>query len=61
MADLMQIIGRASEDEAFKAELLGNPKAVLGRAGVALPADATITVHANDASTFHAALPVPQA
>src|SRR6185437_4887668 len=57
---LSEIVTRASADPAFKAELLKDPRNVLVRAGVPVPAGVTVQAFANDARTFHASLPTPQ-
>jgi hypothetical protein len=54
-----QLCARAMKDEAFRQEVLENPNAVLQREfGIELPADVTITVHENTASTIHLVLPI---
>lgn len=60
MASLSEVVGRATTDAAFRAELLKDPRNVLVRAGVPLPAGVSVQAFANDARTFHAALPTPQ-
>ena len=60
MANLSEVVGRASTDAAFKAELLKDPRNALVRAGVPVPQGVSVRAFANDARTFHAALPTPQ-
>jgi hypothetical protein len=58
-----QVIAKAMKDEAFRQELLSNPKAVLERElGVTLPQGVTIQVHEDTPTTLHLVLPMkPQA
>jgi hypothetical protein len=59
MQDVTGLIARASSDAAIRAELVKDPRAALARAGAAVPADTSVDVFENDASTFHAVLPLP--
>ncbi|HYB00551.1 MAG TPA: NHLP leader peptide family RiPP precursor [Ktedonobacteraceae bacterium] len=53
------IIEKASKDEAFREQLLNNPKAALERAlGITFPREVTIQVHENTPTTLHLVLPV---
>lgn len=59
--DVQQLIARAMKDEAFRQELMGNPKAVLERElGIELPSDVTVQVHEDTSSTIHLVLPTKQ-
>ncbi|HXX79496.1 MAG TPA: NHLP leader peptide family RiPP precursor [Ktedonobacteraceae bacterium] len=52
------IIAKASKDEAFREQLLNNPKAALERAlGITIPREVTIQVHEDTPTTFHLVLP----
>ena len=54
-----QVMDRAMKDEAFRQELLNNPKGTLERElGLALPAGVTIQVHENTPTTVHLVLPM---
>jgi len=54
-----QIIAKAMKDEAFRQELLNNPKAAIERTlGISIPAGVTIAVHQETPTTFHLVLPV---
>ena len=58
--DLQGLITRAWEDEAFKRELLANPKATIEKAlGVAFPEDIEIYVHEQTPTEVHLVLPMP--
>ena len=53
------IIAKATNDEAFREQLLDNPKAALGRTlGVTFPQGVTILVHEDTSTTLHVVLPV---
>jgi hypothetical protein len=53
-----QIMARAMNDEAFRQELLANPKAVLERElGITLPRGASVQVHEDTAAILHLVLP----
>jgi len=54
-----QIIARAMKDEAFRQELLSNPKAALERDfGINVPQGATIKVYEETPTTLHLVLPM---
>ena len=54
-----QIIARALKEEAFRQELLNNPKeAIEGTLGISLPAGVSITVHQDTPTTLHLVLPM---
>ena len=54
-----QIIARAMKDEAFRQELLTNPKAALERElGITIPDDVVIRVYEDTSTTIHLALPL---
>ncbi len=54
-----QIIARATKDEAFRQELLSNPRAAIERAlGISVPPGVTIAVHQDTPTTLHLVLPV---
>jgi len=58
--DLQKLITRAWEDEAFKQELLSNPRAAIEEAlGVTLPEGIEIYVHEQTPTTVHLVLPMP--
>ncbi|MBU0492017.1 MAG: NHLP leader peptide family RiPP precursor [Chloroflexi bacterium] len=58
--DLHELINRAWHDDAFKRELLANPKAVIERAlGVVLPDEVNIHVHEQTPTEVHLVLPMP--
>ncbi len=53
-----QIIAKAMKDEAFRQEVLSNPKAAIERAlGISVPAGVTIAVHQDTPTTLHLVLP----
>ena len=53
-----ELIARVADDEAFRARLLENPKAVIQEAtGIAIPEDFTIQVHEENSMTAHVVLP----
>ena len=55
-----QIITRATEDEAFRARLLSDPRgAVEGELDIAIPEGFTVQVHEESATTAHLVLPPP--
>ena len=52
------ILMKATEDEAFRARLLANPKgAVEAEVGITLPSDYTIHVHEETSTDAHMILP----
>jgi hypothetical protein len=54
-----QIIAKAMKDEAFRQQLLSNPKVTLERElGIGLPADVNVEVHEDTATTLHLVLPM---
>jgi nitrile hydratase alpha subunit len=54
-----QIVARAMEDEAFRQELLSNPKAAVERGlGITLPQGMTIQVYEDTPDTVHIVLPM---
>ena len=54
-----QIITRALKEEAYRQELLGNPKAAIeGALGISVPAGVTIVVHQDMPTTLHLVLPL---
>ena len=58
--ELQKLIERAWEDEAFKQELLSDPRAAIESAlGVALPEGIEIQVHEQTPTTIHLVLPMP--
>lgn len=58
--DLQELITRAWEDEAFKQELLSNPRAAIEKAlGVTLPEGIEIYVHEQTPTEVHLVLPMP--
>ena len=56
-----QVVAKASQDEAFKQRLLGNPQAVLAEHGLAVPAGKTVRVVENTAETVYLLLPIQPA
>ena len=55
-----RLLGKASDDDAFRARLLDDPKgAVHDELGVELPAGFTVKVHEETADTTHLVLPPP--
>jgi len=51
------IIAKASKDEAFREQLLNDPKAALERAlGITFPQEVTIHVHEDTPTTLHLVL-----
>ena len=55
-----RIIARATEDEAFRARLLTDPKAVVQEElEVAIPEGFTVEVHEESGTTAHLVLPPP--
>jgi Nitrile hydratase, alpha chain len=53
------IIAKATNDEAFREQLLDNPKAALERTlGITFPQGVTIQVHEDTPTTLHVVLPV---
>ena len=59
--DLQELIAKAWEDEAFKQELLSNPKSAIEEAlGVSLPEGIEIFVHEQTPTTVHLVLPMKQ-
>ena len=54
-----QITAKAMKDEAFRQQLLSNPKMTLERElGIGLPADVNVEVLENTATTLHLVLPM---
>jgi hypothetical protein len=54
-----QIVARAMKDEAFRQELLSNPKAAVERGlGITLPQGTNIQVHEDTPDTVHIVLPM---
>ena len=59
-----QLIAKGMKDEAFRQEVLSNPKAAIERTlGISVPAGVTIAVHQDTPTTLHLVLPrqVPSA
>ncbi len=56
---LDDVIAKATRDEAFKARLMNDPKAVLEEAGFELPDGLAVRVVENTDRTMHLVLPVP--
>ena len=55
-----ELVGKATEDEHFRAHLIANPKAAIQDAlGVRLPGSLSVTVHEDSATTMHLVLPPP--
>ena len=53
-----QLLDKAVEDEAFRAELVASPKSVIHQEfGVTVPEGIDIQVHESDMNTVHLALP----
>ena len=53
-----KIVGKATEDEEFRARLLSDPKGALGQElGIAIPASMSIEVHEEGDTTAHLVLP----
>ena len=53
-----QLIAKAMKDEAFRQEVLSNPKAAIERTlGISVPAGVTIAVHQDTPTTLHLVLP----
>ena len=53
-----ELIARVSDDEAFRALLLENPKEAIQQAtGIAIPEDFTIQVHEENSMSAHIVLP----
>ncbi len=61
LAQAQRIIAKAWADDAFKAALLADPRAMLAAEGIALPAGLTLKVVENTAETMHVILPPPPA
>ena len=56
-----RIVGKAVEDEAFRARLLADPKAVIEEElGLTLPPGLAVEVHEEGADTAHLVLPPPR-
>ena len=54
-----QIVARAMQDEAFRQELLSNPKAAVERGlGITLPQGTNIQVYEDTPDTVHIVLPM---
>jgi hypothetical protein len=54
-----QIIAKAMKEEAFRQELLSNPKAAIkGELGISVPQGMTIMVYEDTPTTLHLVLPV---
>ena len=52
------LVEKATEDEAFRARLLSDPKAAIEQElGVTIPASLSIEVHEEDVATAHLVLP----
>ena len=56
-----EIVARAWRDEAFKQQLLSNPKAVLTEAGMSVPEDVELQVVQDTPTLRHLVLPVAPA
>ena len=57
--DLQDLIARAWEDEAFKRELLSDPKATIEKAlGITFPEGIEIYVHEQTPTQVHLVLPM---
>ena len=55
-----QIIAKATEDEAFRARLLSDPKGAVERElEIAIPEGFTVQVHEESATAAHLVLPPP--
>jgi hypothetical protein len=54
---MAQLIAQALSDEAFKAQLLENPVAILNAAGIEVPERLEIKVLENSDKVFHLVLP----
>ena len=53
-----KVVGRATEDAEFRAQLLSDPKAAIGQElGVTIPASMSIEVHEEGGTTAHLVLP----
>ncbi len=53
-----QLVARASEDDAFRAQLVADPNSAIKQEfGVEVPNNITVQVHENDGSVLHLALP----
>ena len=53
-----KIVGKATEDEEFRARLLSDPKGALGQElGITIPASMSIEVHEEGDTTAHLVLP----
>ena len=53
-----KIVGKATEDEEFRARLLSDPRGALGQElGIAIPASMSIEVHEEGDTTAHLVLP----
>ena len=54
-----QILAKAAEDGKFRAELVGDPRAVISsELGVLIPENFAIHVHEDNATTAHMVLPM---
>lgn len=52
------IIGKATEDETFRSQLLSDPKtSIEGELGITIPASLAVEVHENSAEEVHLVLP----
>lgn len=52
-----ELVERAWQDAAFKAQLLTEPRSCLQRIGIALPADVDVVVHENSSEVMHLVIP----
>jgi hypothetical protein len=59
MKEWTQVVSRAWSDEAYKQRLLSDPKAVLVEAGMPIPPNLQVVVHASTPNQFHLVLPPP--
>ncbi len=55
--DYAKVVARAWSDDAFKAQLLGDPATALKEAGVAVPDGVEVKVVENTEAVFHLVLP----
>jgi hypothetical protein len=55
---ILQTVQNAATNPAARQALVSDPRKVLSQAGWTLTGDTKVSVHVNDATTFHAVLPV---
>ena len=54
----MKVLGKAAEDDDFRAKLMNDPKAAISQElGVTIPASMSVEVHEESTATAHLVLP----